>query len=48
MHMVGHEHVGVHLAVFPKTEFPQLLHIARVIFFREKTRLAVIATLHDM
>lgn len=48
MHVVGHEHVGVHGAMPTQGKLPQLLQVAQLVGRLEKTRLPVIAPLHDV
>lgn len=46
--MVGHQHVGMHLAGFPPGGFAQILQVADAVDLGEEAGLPVVAALDDM
>ena len=49
MHVMGHQHVGVHRAFgFPQRRLAQPVQVARVVVLGKETWLTIVTTLHDM
>lgn len=48
VHVVGHQYIGVHVAVAGQCDFAQVLQVALVVDSAEEAGLAVVATLDDM
>lgn len=48
MHMVGHQHIGMHGDAELERQLPQVLQIARPVDVGEEARLPIIAPLHDV
>jgi hypothetical protein len=48
MHMIGHEHIGVQGAVAFVQCFAQPMAVRRIVFFTEKTGVAIMAALNDV
>ena len=48
MHMVGHQHVGVKLAVRLFQRFTEPVQAGEIVCFGEEVRFAVVAALHEV
>jgi len=48
MHVVGHQHVGLQRTLRLDQCLAKPMQIARIVFLGEDSRLAIVATLHEM
>ncbi len=48
MHVIGHQHIGVHRTTEPTRELAQLTEIIPVVLLREETSAAVITSLDEV